>query len=313
MSRRHPSSLPPASPGRRRVLWHGPALLLAAAQVPATAQEVLRYGGDADFPPFESLDAAGQPRGFQPELLAELGRELGVRFELALRPWHETEAAFRAGRIDLIAMVDTAPRREWALFARSHATPALALYHRGYRAAPQDLPDLAGRRVALPRGEPMRQTRSTFLSGIAAEFVERDGPADALAAVQRGEADFALLPRAYGDRALAAGAAPDVQAARLNLPLQPYAFAVAPGREALRDRLQRGLAALEADGRLEALRVRWLSSHRDEAERRTQRAWSWGIGIASAIAVAALGAAAWQRGRRIVRERERRREAESAL
>ena len=78
---------------------------------------------------------------------------------------------------------------------------------------------------------------------------------------------MALLPRAYADPLLASGEAPGLVASHWNLQLQSYAFAVAPGNSALRERLQKGLNELERDGRLEALRVRWLSSHRDVAER----------------------------------------------
>jgi len=63
-------------------------------------RQPLRYGGDLAFAPFEWLDAAsGQPLGFQVELLAELQRELDQPITIALRPWAETMAAFRAGAL----------------------------------------------------------------------------------------------------------------------------------------------------------------------------------------------------------------------
>lgn len=43
------------------------------------------------------------------------------------RPWAQTEQDFRAGRLHLVGMVDTTARREWALFTRGHATPALGV------------------------------------------------------------------------------------------------------------------------------------------------------------------------------------------
>jgi hypothetical protein len=46
------------------------------------------------------LDAAsGQPLGLQVELLAELQRELDQPITIALKPWAETMAAFRAGAL----------------------------------------------------------------------------------------------------------------------------------------------------------------------------------------------------------------------
>ena len=78
------------------------------------AQTPLRYGGDIGFAPFESLDANGQPEGFQVELMQAVGRELGVPVSINLQKWPATVEAFKAGRVDVIAMVETTERRAWA-------------------------------------------------------------------------------------------------------------------------------------------------------------------------------------------------------
>jgi PAS domain S-box-containing protein len=309
------------NPARRQL---GGALLAAVAGAwgnPAIgATEVIRYGGAADFAPFESLDAQGQPVGFQIDLLRELGQQMQVQFQVTLQPWAQTEAAFRDGRLDLTAMVDTTSRRTWAQFLRSHATPAFAAYHRKGRPDPQAVAALAGQRVAVLSGPAMQDTLHTGLAGVNATFVMVDQPARALQAVQDDQADVALLPRAYGDPALATAALPGVVASSLNFPLQAYAFAVQPAQAELAARLQAALQALEADGRLEALRLRWLSSHRERADRQQlkeglgrQREWTWGVAAASAVGLGLLGTAAWRRGRRVAAERAARREAEAAL
>lgn len=322
---RQTQNCPGSSAVRHRSRRHlGIAVAAAVAGAPAIrvagAADVIRYGGAADFPPFESLDAQGQPAGFQVELLRELAQLMRVEFQVALRPWTQTEAAFRAGRLDLIAMVDTAERRTWTQFLRSHATPAFAVYHRKGRPDPQVIAALAGQRVAVLSSAAMRDTLQTWLAPVAAALVVVDSPAQALRAVQTGQADAALLPRAYGDRALAEAALPDVLASTLSFPLQAYAFAVAPGRDDLAGRLQSALQTLEGNGRLEALRLRWLSSHHDRAERQQlqqglsrQRDWTVGVGVASTVALALLGTWVWRRGQRVTRERKARREAEAAL
>ena len=297
---------------------------LAAAGLgtrPASAQlPVLRYGGDAAFAPFESLDAQGQPQGFQIALLALLGPLIGAQFVPSLRPWPETEQAFRAGALDVIAMVDTTERRSWALFTQGHATPALAVYRLAGTPERQGLADLAGLRIAVLDGEAMRDTRRQWLSGLSGPFLPMADAAQAMAALRRGEADVALLPRAYADPLLAGMAAPAVLASRLNLHLQTYALAVAPGRTALQQRLQQGLDQLEADGRLEQLRTRWLSSHQALAtgERMAQglvaqRSRTWVVAAAGTAAALLLGAGLWWRGRRMAAERAARLAAEAAL
>jgi PAS domain S-box-containing protein len=280
----------------------------------------LRYGGDEAFAPFESLDAQGRPRGFQIDLLEALAPLLGATFDVQLQPWARTEAAFRERRLDVIAMVDTDERRRWALFAHGHATPALALYHRRERAAPQDLSDLTDQRVAVLDGEAMRDTAAKWLGGLRGPLQRHADASAALAALAAGEADVALLPRAYADPALAARGDAALADSAVALRLQSYAFAVAPGNEALKLRLQQALEQLERSGRLEALRTQWLGSHREQAERgqlerrvQTEREWSWGIAGASATALLLLGVVLRQRGRRIALEQQGRRTAEVAL
>lgn len=276
----------------------------------------LRYGGDSAFAPFESLDSQGQPKGFQIELLAQLSEETGITFDIQLQPWSRTQADFRTGALDVVAMVDTEARRRWALFARGHATPALGVYQRQGVPPVQALHELRDRRLVVTTGEAMRDTLAHDLTGLPEPSLRVADAAHALAAIADGRADVALLPRAYAEPLLAQGRAPGVVAGHLSLAVQSYAFAVAPGREDLRDRLQRGMDRLESSGRLEALRVRWLSSHRDVAQIgdlqqqvRIERTWAWAGGMGAA----GLGVALWRRHRRLVAERRRRAALEGEL
>ena len=310
-----------ARPPRLPRLLGAALLLMAAAPVLSqTGRTRIRYGGDADFAPFESLDASRRPVGFQIDLLAELGRVLDIEFEISLKPWHQTEQTFRDGGLDVIAMVDTASRRTWARFARGHATPTLAVYRPTGRPEAQGPQDLQGQRLAVLDGEAMRGTLGTWLAGLQGPFLRVPDAAQALAAVRQGQADAALLPRAFAEPLLASGAAPGIEGSHLNLALQTYALAVAPGQAALLARLQGGLDQLEAAGRLEALRTRWLASHHDVAERLRaerglagQQLWTWGLGAASVAGLAGLAWILRRRGQRLEAERQARVQAESAL
>lgn len=289
-----------------------PALLQAA--------DTLLYGGDRDFPPFEYLDDEGRPQGFQIELLAALAREAGLDMQARLDDWPRIEADFRAGRLDAIAMSHTGQRHDWALFARPHATPAMALYHRRDTPEPQALADLLHRTIAVADTDPMRETRADFFAGPNYRFLALADHAAALAAVRDGRADYALMPQAYGHRLLKSDGYTGLLASRFALRLQDYGFAVAPGREALRERLDAALMQLERAGTLEALRVKWLSSHHDLAVRRELEARiEWQRLDLLALALAAGGALVWlgvrlrRRAQQAGTERQRRSEAEQAL
>jgi PAS domain S-box-containing protein len=292
----------------------------AAVNSAGAIEGELRYGGDEAFAPFESVDAQGVPRGFQIDLLAALAPLLGAKLSVRLQPWSRTEADFRAGQLDIIAMVDTAERRQWALFAHGHATPALAIYRRRERPELQDLQDLEGLRVAVLDTATMRETTAKWLGGLRGPLLPQPDAAAALMAVAGGQADAAVLPRAYGEPALLAHAPGALAVSNVVLRLQSYGFAVAPGNDALRQRLEKALAELEASGRLEALRTQWLGSHRDIAERgrleqglSQQQAWTWGVAGASVAALSLLGVVLHRRKLRIAHEQQRRRSAEASL
>ncbi|MCB2018734.1 MAG: transporter substrate-binding domain-containing protein, partial [Hydrogenophaga sp.] len=311
------STAPPTLNLRRR---HWLAALLVSGAARAEEPTVIRYVGDESFEPFESLDDKGQPQGFQIDLLRALEPVMGVRFDIRLRPWAESEAAMRSGQADLMAMVNTPERRQWVQFAHGHATPALAVYLRRGDEEPQDLPDLASMRVVVPDHEAMRATIASLFAERPAGWTTRPEPLAVLEALRNGEAEAALLPRAYADHLLAGPDFSGLVSSGLVLRLQAYAFATRPGNDALIERLQTALHTLERDGTLEALRTLWLGSHRDKAEQekltqglQQQTLWTWGIGGASAVGLSALGALAWRRGQKVLRERERRRAAEAAL
>ena len=63
----------------------------------------LRIGAVGDYPPFNYIDDAGEPAGFDIEIVGALCAEMGVDCELE---WHEWEALIpelRAGTFDAIA------------------------------------------------------------------------------------------------------------------------------------------------------------------------------------------------------------------
>lgn len=284
------------------------------------AADAIRYGGDRDFRPFEFVDDAGRPQGFQIELLQALANVAGFEIDTRLDDWNTIESDFRAGRVDIVAMSHTSGRRAWALFASPHATPAMSIYHRRNTDAPLSLADLMQGTIAVPDSEAMNETRADFFAGDHYRFLTVKDHKAALEALRDGAADFALMPNAYGDPLLQTDAFGDLLASDFVLRLQNYGFAVAPGNEALRDKLNDALKTLEQSGRLDALRMRWLSSHRDAAVRTVlqARVVTQTVDLVL-LGVGATGVLGWlllrlrRRAAQTARERARRNEAEQAL
>lgn len=89
------------------------ALLLGLPLV-AAAEEFapLRVAVDNNWPPFRMSDAQGQLRGLDFDLLDELSRRTGLRFEIQVVPWARTLAAMRNGQVQMMTGLARTAERE---------------------------------------------------------------------------------------------------------------------------------------------------------------------------------------------------------
>lgn len=169
---------------------HGPARASVAGGA-VQAGDVVTVGLLERFPPFHEWRAdQPAPSGMDVELLAELSRQTGLRFRY--ERFVEYPALLRAlaeGRIRLATAIAQTPERALTLrFTRPYASVQQAFVGPAAITSVPATPDLSGRRLAVTRGY--------VAESIAAErFPAAARPAyatvqEALAAVQRGDADF---------------------------------------------------------------------------------------------------------------------------
>jgi len=127
-----------------------PAAVASADGHAAALPARLVYGGDAQFPPFEYLDAQGQPQGFNIELVREVAARLGIVVEFRLAPWTDTLARLDQGEIDLVSMGYTDGRASrYALLPRTWTLSLSVLFARGRAAYPERLDLLHNETVAV--------------------------------------------------------------------------------------------------------------------------------------------------------------------
>ncbi|WP_161867310.1 substrate-binding periplasmic protein [Pseudomonas yangonensis] len=111
-------------------------LLMLSPLYRAGAAEPLRVMTDL-WPPFRMEDENGQLQGLDIDLLAELSRRTGLRFEVQRAPWARGLAALEQGTADLMTGLARTPEREryiryldapyYACSPRFYASPALAM------------------------------------------------------------------------------------------------------------------------------------------------------------------------------------------
>jgi polar amino acid transport system substrate-binding protein len=119
------------------------------------ASGVLQVGTDASYAPASSFAQDGRTIvGFEPDLLAAVGRVLGIDVELQPLPFDGLLDDVRAGRIDVAmsAITDTPERQASADFVNYFSAGTSIVVRRGNPAGVLELGDLCGSTVAVERG-----------------------------------------------------------------------------------------------------------------------------------------------------------------
>jgi polar amino acid transport system substrate-binding protein len=115
--------------GWRRVLAGFVGLLLAAAGASAEPQREIRIATEGAFPPFNFLDAAGEPQGFEIDLARALCEAMAARCSFVVHEWDGIVRALLAREYDAIvsSLHITESRKKRIAFSRPYylVPPAL--------------------------------------------------------------------------------------------------------------------------------------------------------------------------------------------
>lgn len=131
------------------VVW-----MLAACSKPTASNELV-VGMDLSYPPFESINTAGQPEGVSVDLARALGESLGRPVRIENIPFTGLIPSLASGKIDCIisSVTDTPERRTAVSFSDPYLTIGLALL--AGKDSPIQTPadiDQAGRTIVVRQG-----------------------------------------------------------------------------------------------------------------------------------------------------------------
>jgi signal transduction histidine kinase/ABC-type amino acid transport substrate-binding protein/ActR/RegA family two-component response regulator len=224
---------------------------------PDSRTRTIVIGTEAAYPPYSFIDSANNLAGYNVEVSRAVARATGLDVVVRMAPWSQLRADLEAGRIDAICGMYYSPQRD----EKVDFTQPFAVIHHAIFAGPdmppiKDISELAGRRLAVMRGDIMHDYAVSV--GFEEQLVQHETLPGALRTVEEGKADAALgaqLPGLHWVRVL--------NLANIHVTGQPlapkdYCFAVGEGRHDLRERLAEGIAILRASGRLDEIRVKWL-------------------------------------------------------
>ncbi len=284
------------------------AFALAAFQS-ALAQEgrTLIARGDDNYPPYEFLDDAGQPAGYNIDLLRTIAEEAGLEVEVQLGPWHAVLDDLREGRADIVTgMYRSSARDEEFDFSHTHVVVTHSLFAR--KGSPiRTLEDARGTSIIVQDGDIMHDY--LLETGLTDNIVTVPDQQAALELLAGGEYDCALAGKLQGLFHIhRSGLTHLITPVGEEILPRDYCFAVQKGNTQLLARLAAGHTAVRTAGLDTEIRSRWFPEEAPAVKWRVLRLAAW-IGIPLLLLLAAALYWSWSLEREVARKtREIKRE-----
>jgi polar amino acid transport system substrate-binding protein len=226
----------------------------------------IRVGGSDPYPPAAFYAPDGRTFvGFEPDLAAEMGRVLGVRFEFVNLNFSDLLPQLRRHKIDVVmaSMTDNAEREQQADFVNYFQAGTAIIVQRGNPQGISALKDLCGKIVAVAEGtvqvDLLRRTQKGCGADERIDIRSYGDNANALLQLRTGRAaavlsDYPPAVHLSTDRRTSAHYQ---LAASTQYEPSPYGIAVAKDRTELRDSLRGALEQVMRSGAYAEVLQRW--------------------------------------------------------
>jgi signal transduction histidine kinase len=236
--------------------------ILPAAENPAVP---LIARGDRNFPPYEFINARGEPDGFNIDLLKAIARRLEMDVDIGLDAWASVREDFTKGDIDLVTgMIRSAERERQFEFSITHAGVYYCLFVR--KDSPiKNLDDARGKEILV---HAQAYSQDWLLERrISQRIIPISSPQEALQLLAEGRYDCAVIERLSALELLKDFKIDNLAMTGPPLMCAPYAFAVQKGNDQLLAKLNEGIHLMHQSGVYEDLYRRWFSVADAHAQR----------------------------------------------
>lgn len=218
----------------------------------------LRVANTQANPPWNFLDEASQPTGYDVDVANELARRLGIaRVEFLASNFKSFIEGVRADRFDVVisGQTITAERREQVDFSRPYQVNGVSIFVEAGDSSVSSLADLTGRAVAVTAGTTNEKMAREQIDG--ADVRTYENATLALTDLGRGSVDAMLVSRFQGTfLAERNGLAVKPVGELLEREINAMTFKKDSPR--FKQALDEALAAMIDDGTLTEISRRWL-------------------------------------------------------
>lgn len=235
------------------------ALALSFTLVSALAEGgVIIMGTNAEFPPFEYTDDAGNVIGFDADLAAEIAKDMGKELKIENMAFDSIVAAVSSGKVNMgvAALSNTEERRVNVDFSDPYftATQACIVKKGGTVTDGETLKD---KKIGVQAGTTGAIVSESF---TAVENIAAFSKAlDAMMELQGGKLDAVVVDLPVAKNILAAFADDSLVLVDVAFEKEEYCIAVAKGQTELLAAINQTLARITTDGTMDALLAKYFS------------------------------------------------------
>lgn len=221
--------------------------------------DVLVVGTNAEFPPFEYIDDAGEIDGFDIALMKEIGERLDMEVKIENMEFKGLIAALKTGKVNCIAagMTVKEDRKENADFTDSYYTATqYILVPKGEKIS--SVKDLEGMTIAVQEGTTGDFIATDDIEGTTVKRFKKF--VDAVQELKNGRADAVIID-SNPAKVFADQFEDDIDLiTKKYFEPEEYAIAVAKGNTELCEKINKALAEIKADGTYDKLVEKYIES-----------------------------------------------------
>lgn len=292
---------------KRRVPATFFSLLFLCLLFPVSSQaapgHTIRIAGDENYPPYEYVDDNGMYKGFNVDIMRAVAIELGLDIELLPMTWQEALVALENGQVDAIqGMTKSKIREERFAFTEALVVNSQAIFVRKETNYVTELKDLAGMRVAFQAGDISNELLRDIPEVIP---IIKDDQEQAMEALLAGEVEAFVGNRLTGLYILQKERQYDkIKVVGEPLYSTEYCSAVLKGNTQTLALINKGIAAIKANGTYDKIYRKWFGETFVDASRFWKRLLVASIIVLLFTLGLIIATMSWNRG--LKREVERR-------
>ena len=215
-------------------------------------------GGDRNYPPYEFLDANGQPAGLNVDITRAIARRMGLLIDFRLGEWSGIRKGLENGEIDALQGLFYSVERDKLFdFSLPSSIVQHAIVVRADSPELLTMQDLAGKTILVQAGDILDDLAREF--GYGKQCVAVESQEEALRRLAAGDADCALVAKLPGLYWIEKHGWHNLTLSALSVLSTEYCYAVPSGHQELLAQFSDGLAAIKATGEYRQIQAKWLT------------------------------------------------------